>query len=61
MLPGQQLSAVQENSIGPPVRLYGTRRPEHPLIQRVRNWTEVEEALARLGAAQEAGALHERQ
>ncbi|CAL5228676.1 g11849 [Coccomyxa viridis] len=35
--------------------------PVHPQIQRVRNWTEVEEALARLGAAQEAGALQERQ
>ena len=61
MLPRQQLSAIKGNSVGSPVRLYGVRRPEHPLIQRVTNWTEVEEALARLGAAQEAGALHERQ
>ncbi len=36
-------------------------RPVHPQIQRVRNWTEVEEALARLGAEREIGALQERQ
>ena len=39
------------------------RRPVHPQIQRVRDWIEVEQALARLGVAQEAeaGALQERQ
>ena len=47
----RQLRTVQGDRVGTVCKaLCHVCRPVHPQIQRVRNWTEVEEALARLGA-----------